>query len=491
MSRQNAEGPTPAAPSFLRSAGDALAARMNGPGGYYMLAVPALVGLRAVLPPAVASGVDLVLGVIAIVAFAFMLWRGAPAVLAAPVAAAAVVVALYPAAPGAAFETRFAEPAGAFFGQYLAIFVMGAMFGRIMVSSGCAAGLARPMIAAGSPPVALLSIAGLSAVMTLGGVGVFVIAFAVHPIASRVMERARLPRALGPAAIAFGAFTFTMTALPGAPSLTNIVAGAALGTSAFAAPSEGLVAAAVMAVFGFWWLWRAARTAPRSNPSRPAPETPADEPEVRSGLAALPLVVTLLANMALTGLAPGLGMETVSGGWGATYWSVLAALALGIATALAVGRASGAVSEMATAASVAMMPLAGTALCVGFGTVLASSAGLKQVFEALVAGLGAGSAAFAAAMASLCALVTGSSSAGLALALDLKGADLVAAGALTAEEIHRFASLGASTLDTLPHSAAVVSLLAICGLSHAAAYRGVFMTTVVGPTLGLLVALLL
>ena len=269
------------------------------------------------------------------------------------------------------------------------------------------------------------------------------------------------------------------------------MAGAALGTSAFAAPGEGLVAAGVMAAFGFWWLWRAARRAQRHATPPPEPKTAVDGPEVPPGLAALPLVVTLLANMALTGLAPGLGIESVSGGWGATYWSVLAALALGIATALAVGRAAGAVSEMATAASVAMMPLAGTALCVGFGTVLASSAGLKLVFEALVAGLGAGSAALAAAMAGLCALVTGSSSAGLALALDLEGADLVAAGALTAEEIHRFASLGASTLDTLPHSAAVVSLLAICGLSHAAAYRGIFMTTVIGPTLGLLVALLL
>jgi hypothetical protein len=156
--------------------------------------------------------------------FAAVLWRGASVIVAAPVFA--LILAAFLEGPRALvfFEHNFASSAGNFVARYFLIFLLGAILGRVLVESGCAAGVARRFWRGGAPWRAPLAVAAACALMTLGGVGVFVIAFAMQPIAREIYARARLPLALAPAAIALGAFTATMTAIPGAPSLTNIIA---------------------------------------------------------------------------------------------------------------------------------------------------------------------------------------------------------------------------------------------------------------------------
>ena len=198
-----------------------------------------------------------IVGIPAALALLILLaYRGVSVLIAAPVAA--IVAAVSAGAPVLASLTQVMMPAlGNFVMQFLLLFLLGAMFGKLMEDSGAARKLAEAMVtrlgAANTIPAVVLA----CAVLTYGGVSLFVVAFAVAPLAAELFARSRLPHALIPATIALGAFTFTMTALPGTPAIQNAIPMPFFGTTVFAAPGLGLIGAMVMLFFGLAWLiWR-------------------------------------------------------------------------------------------------------------------------------------------------------------------------------------------------------------------------------------------
>ena len=103
-------------------------------------------------------------------------------------------------------------------------------------------------------------------ILTYGGVSLFVVAFAVFPIAAALFREAGVPKRLIPGAIALGSFTFTMTALPGHARDPERDPGPVLRHHAFAAPGLGIIAALIMFGGGMLWLnWRAAARAGPGN----------------------------------------------------------------------------------------------------------------------------------------------------------------------------------------------------------------------------------
>lgn len=90
--------------------------------------------------------------------------------------------------------------------------------------------------------------------------------------------------------------------------------------------------------------------------------------------------------------------------------------------------------------------------------------------------------------------ITGSSSGGLSIALSTLGEDYYQMALKTGidpELMHRVAVMAAGGLDTLPHSGAVITLLAICGLTHKQSYLNVAMVTMVIPLLATVVIITL
>ncbi|VEI47581.1 H+/gluconate symporter and related permeases [Actinobacillus equuli] len=90
--------------------------------------------------------------------------------------------------------------------------------------------------------------------LTYGGVSLFVVVFAVYPLALAVFKEANITRRLIPGTIACGAFTFTMTALPGSPQIQNLIPTRYFGTDAMAAPIMGIIASAVLFFGGVAYL---------------------------------------------------------------------------------------------------------------------------------------------------------------------------------------------------------------------------------------------
>jgi H+/gluconate symporter-like permease len=285
----------------------------------------------------------------------YLSYRGLSVLLVAPLMAL-LAVALSGTPVLASYTQVFMPALGSFLVQYFPLFLLGAVFGKLMDDSGAARALAEAIVSRLGPTMTIPAIVLACSVLTYGGVSLFVVAFAAYPIAAQMFERARIARSLIPASIALGAFTFTMTALPGTPSIQNAIPMPYFGTTAFAAPGLGLIAGTIMAGGGLAWLiWRSQMssakfapetrtTAPIANEARPDDAACALPPVYQ---AALPVALVVALNYLFSvHILPALdtshlaeerfgaiGFASVRG-----TWSILSALSISIVVLLLLNR---------------------------------------------------------------------------------------------------------------------------------------------------------
>ncbi len=398
-------------------------------------------------------------------------------------------------------------PLGAFTfaGQFFILFLTGAIFGKMMAASGAAASIANAVIGWLGARHTLLVTVLVCAVLTYGGVVVFVVIFTMYPLGIALMREANLPKRLFCGAAALGAGTFTMTALPGTPSVHNVIAASALGTDLFAGITVGLAGAAVMFAGGLYYLedqWRRARRDSegyRANEQdaameKLAPEL-ADAPDWR--LALVPLVTvlgTILMPRLLTasGFA---GAETAVIGPMLAFaasqpivWPSFALLLGAVACAVLFTSLRRQVMTAAgSGANDAIMPLLNTAAVIGFGGVVTQTEGFATFAQAVM-GLNLPPLVSAAASISVVSGIVGSASGGLQIFMQTFAETYLAMG-VDREALHRVAAIASGGLDSLPHSGAVIAMLTIMGLKHAEAYRDIFVVTVVVPLIATLAAI--
>ena len=409
----------------------------------------------------------------------------------------------HPESPLMASYTQVFMPAlGQYLLQYFPIFALGAIFGKMMNDSGAAQSIATAISEKLGPRHAILAVVLSCALLTYGGVSLFVVAFTIYPIAKLLFAKAQIPRRLIPGAIALGSFTFTMTALPGTPAIQNAIPMPVFGTTAFAAPFLGLVASAIMLICGLLWLQKRARflqlesdelTTEAQNSggqARPHPSMPL-------ALALLPLALVLVLNFVFakfifSGLSaeylalPQYGSTTLSKVVG--LWSLISALSVSLAVSLFLFRKSIASYQNTINEGTygSMLPILNTASEVGFGAVIASLPSF-QLIQSAVLNI-APSKPLVSLSVSVNALagITGSASGGLSIALKALGEQYVQmanAANVSLETMHRVASVACGGLDALPHNGAVITLLTICQLTHKKSYFDIFMVAVAFPVL--------
>jgi len=419
-------------------------------------------------------------------------WRGISVLVLAPVLA--LLAALASGAPVLAGYTQiFMQAAGGFVVAFFPLFLLGALFGKVMEASGAAARLASAIAAALGPKNAILAVVIACAVLTYGGVSLFVVAFAAWPLARALFAQTDLPARLIPATIALGAFTFTMTALPGTPSIQNAIPMATFGTTLFAAPGLGLIAGAVMLGLGVLWLQLRVRMLAGDAPPD-APETPARDQPLPLWVALLPIVSVGVVTLAMGSLIlPALDTSYLANpAYGATelsrvkgLWSVITALGIALALALILSRPPQIMRVLNSGAESALLPLFNTASLVGFGAVIATLPGF-EVLRISLEGLSGGHVLISAALSSgALAGITGSASGGMSIALDVLGPALLAQAVdqgIDPALLHRVVAVATGGLDTLPHNGAVITLLGICGMTHRQAYGDIFVVAVIVPT---------
>ncbi len=466
----------------------------------------------------------MIAGLALLIALAF---RGWSILLLAPIAA--LVAALFSREPILAHWTQtFMGSAADFLARFFPLFLLGALFGKLMEDSGSVTAIASFMTQRLGPERAMLAVVLAGALVTYGGVSLFVAFFVLAPMAQELFRAADIPRRLMPAAIALGTSTFTMSALPGTPSIQNAIPMPFFGTTPFAAPGLGIMASLIMLGFGLWWLARQERTAKSSGEGfgagaplsadrlagdemlreRAVTAREFDPAEIVHGkqtdtppptaLAALPLVVVIAVNLAMSlFILPALDTRYLAdprfGGVSVAdlggVWAVITALACAILTLLAVnrGRLRTFRETIDAGANAAVLPAMNVASLVGFGAVVAAMPAFAVVRDAVL-GIGGGPLVSLAVATNLLAALTGSASGGLTIALDALGAiylERAASIGLDPGLLHRVAVIGSGTLDSLPHNGAVVTLLAVCGSTHRESYRDIVIVGIVGAVIAL------
>ncbi len=471
-----------------------------------------------------------------LLALALLIWfayRGWSVLLLAPVAA--ILAAAISREPLLAHWTQTFMGSGAhFLAQFFPLFLLGALFGKLMEDSRSVEAIARFMTDRLGTHRAILAVVLSGALVTYGGVSVFVAFFVLAPMAHALFRAANIPRRLMPAAVGLGTLTFTMTALPGTPAIQNAIPMPFFGTTPFAAPGLGIIASAIMLAFGLWWLSRAETAARKAGEgfggkSEIAAEEAAHDETIRERatlarefdpaeighgrqgeepppiiLAALPLAAVVSVNLLMSLVVlPRLDFSFLSEeAWGGTtlsavagVWAVIVALTAAVLILILINyrRLPTLRESMDAGANASVLPALTVASLVGFGAVVASLPAFAVVRDLVLSIEGGPLVSLAVAMNVLAAL-TGSASGGMAIALDALGSTymrLAAEHGIDPALMHRVAVISSGTLDSLPHNGGVVTLLSVCGTTHRESYFDIVMVAIVGAIIALVVVIAL
>lgn len=418
----------------------------------------------------------------------FLTMKGMNLLIAAPLTALFIAVLngipLFPqlVEEGAVnFLTNYMGGFTGFIASWYLMFLTGAIFGKVMEDSGAADSISKWIVSKIGMKRAALAVVIACAVLTYGGVSLFVVAFSVYPMALSLFRQANLPRRFIPAALAFGSTTFTMTSA-GSPEIQNWIPIEFLGTTPYAGWQVSIFIALFMFLFGYWWLKRMISKAMAKGEHFVARSTD-KEAETREELpnallSIIPLVVVLGLTLLLhKSLGTSALILSLSGGILSTY----------LLNKKYFQNFGHAVGEGAMGAVIA---IANTAAVVGFGGVVKAT----PAFEAAVGVMTdiPGSPLIGGALAvAVIAGLTGSSSGGQAIALPLLAPHYLDLG-VDPEALHRTVSISSGSLDSLPQGGYVVTTIrSIAGETHKDAYPAFGALSVVVPLIGAALAVVL
>ncbi len=502
--------------------------------------------------------------ILSLVLLIVLAYRGINVIILAPLMAL-LATAFAGGLPMLATYTQVFMPAlGNYLITYFPLFLLGALFGKLMDDSGAARAIAYFIVERLGDTRSILAIVLACGILTYGGVSLFVVAFAVFPIAAALFREAGVPKRLIPATIALGSFTFTMTALPGTPQIQNAIPAPFFGTDAFAAPGLGIIAALIMFGGGTGYLMFRAKRLSAAGETYLPPERPGNggifsrfskksgnggsgtggtgsserstdgagtatatsssgggmttlmdsEPDAgtdqstlpRPGalIAFLPIFVVIALNYALvTWIFPAMNtdylasdaygntdVETVGGIWAIVVALVAACLVVVATNTARFGNLKTSVND-GTMGS--FLPIFNTASEVGYGAVIASLPAFKIVRDSVL-GISNNPVISLAVAVNVLAGITGSASGGMSIALQTLGEQfrgLAEDQGISLELMHRVTVLAAGGFDALPHNGAVVTVLAICGLTHRQSYKDIFVVAVAIPVVALIVVITL
>lgn len=386
-----------------------------------------------------------------------------------------------------------------FAGRFFLLFAAGAIFGRLMSESHAATSIAMALVRRLGPDRVLWITVLSCALLTYGGVVVFVVIFAMYPLGLRLLKESNIPKRLFCGALALGAGTFTLTALPGTPSIHNVIPTLKLGTDLFAGAWLGLFGGAMMFALGMAYLERERKKAAAAGegfepgPRDVIPDISAIEKDVPHwALAVLPLVLVIgtilfprLAGMA--GMGAGSAVIEFANAQPVLWPSIALILASVLAVILFPAIRKSPVHSMGLGTQDAIMPLMATSAVIGFGGVVAQTAGFANFAQAVVGSdLPPLVSMFAAA--STVSGITGSSSGGLQIFMATMADPYLAMG-IDPQVLHRLVAMASGGFDSLPHCGAVIAMLTITQLTHKQAYKEVGVTTVIVPVVATLLTL--
>lgn len=447
----------------------------------------------------------MVIGIIvSLLLLTYIAYRGLSVILFAPVCALlAASTAGLPLLPS--YSELFMVKAVTYTKNFFPVFLLGAVFGKVMEESGAARSIAKFITLKLGHSRAPLAVAVSTAILTYGGVSMFVVPFAVYPFALTMFRDAGYPRRLIPGCIAIGSFGFSMTALPGSPQIQNMIPAKYFGTTLYSSPLFGICGAII--IFGASMLWiehrkrkmlKAGEGFGREDERQSSQISEDAKNDPNPILCMIPLLAVLVLNYVFTkimgtwdqGIMEGTKMlPLASATIPVANWALITALIVGIILAIVLcyrqfKMRKNLMLALNTGTIGSLLAIMNTSSEVGFGNIVSSLPGFGVVRDFLM-GINPGTPLVSEAiMVNVLAGITGSASGGMSIALEAMGQHFVEwanEAGISIELLHRVAAMSSGGFDSLPHNGAVITMLAICGLTHKESYPDVGMVSVVIP----------
>lgn len=433
----------------------------------------------------------------------YMAFKGHSIIVVAPIAAMAAILFSYGVKGHfmASYTITYMDGFANYAKNYFPIYLLGAIFAKLMDISGNALSIAQFCTEKLGKSRAVLSVVLTCAILTYGGVSLFVVAFVMLPVAIALFREADVPKRLIPGCIALGAFTFTMTALPGSPQVQNTIPMQYFGTDSFAAPGMGIIASVIMFVLGMMWLSFRTKKAKAAGEGYGSHDDKLEEvSESIPGIvmAVVPIVIILVVNLVLSKIvypsADGSYMEEFGSTLEANSgtWSVLLGMLVSILFIMIsnFGRIKDRIKDgLKTSAIDSLTPLVNSCAVVGFGSVV-KVLPIFAVVSWAVLGLSALPLLSEVISVNLLCAMTASASGGLSAALEVMGDTFLKSG-IDPQVLHRLASICSGGLDNLPYNGATVTVIALCEMTHKKSYLDMFMVATIIPIVASIVIMVL
>lgn len=426
--------------------------------------------------------------IIAILVIIFMSMKGFSIVFIAPVASIIVIITngmnFFPSLIGT--EASFMTGLTGFIVNFFAIFLLGAILAQYIEKSGAAQAIAQKVLSitgTQKPFSVLVAVFLISAILTYGGISLFVVLFVVIPLAKPLFQQLNIAWNLIVIPVFLGIGTFTMTMLPGTPSIQNVVPTKYLGTQLTAAPLIGIVATIVAVGVGLWYMRSALNKSLKNKEVFKLDEKANDKQiELKEKtpsffLSILPILVLIVIIFA------GSAMKVEN----------IVLIGLGAAVIISAILFHKYIPSHKEAVSLgangAVMPIFFTSASVAFGVVITLAPGFQAISD-FILGI-PGNPLISLSIASM-ALggITGSASGALGIAMEAFSSSYLAMG-VNPEAMHRISAIASAVLTDLPHSGAILSLFALTGLTHKNGFKYAFIIMTVPNLLALIAALLL
>ena len=450
---------------------------------------------------------DLFLIVVSLILLMYFAYRGYSIILIAPLFAILASAGEFRSMP--VYSEIFMTKAAEYFKTYFPIFLLGAVFAKIMEEGELASSIAAFISHSLGKERAILAVLLGCGVLTYGGLSVFVVVFVMYPFSALLFREANIPKRLIPATLWMGIFTYAMVSIPGTPQIQNIIPTTFYGTSTWASPVVGAVSAIIyFALAWFWVTYRFKSLASKGegygNHAKNEPEPLGEKEMPHWALSFLPLMAVILVNLYMSNpfnwswayswdpemLEPfkGLQLSLLSSSVQKIYaiWSLDIALFVGIILALLIGwkpiAQKGRLVHVFNAGALSSLSaILNTASGYAFGSVIAKLSGFLIVKQALMdLNIGSGPLLSQIITTNIMAALTGSASGGMTIALGMLGNEWLAWAqsiGMSPDLLHRIICLASAGIDTVPHSGALVTVISVCGLTHKSSYYDVFILT--------------
>lgn len=414
--------------------------------------------------------------IVAIVCVIAMIWKNWHMAVVSLVGAL-IVIAFNAMDPVTTLSDQFMSGMSGFAGSWFLLFMLGSIFGKVMGDSGASVGIANKMLKILGEKSVVLVIMLTGLVLSYGGIGTFIIAFSLYPIAVALFQKADIPKKLIVATIMVCPVTVCMAMLPGSPSTQNLIPTQYFNTTAYAGATIGLICSVVMFAAAYLYLnWQIRRAKAAGEHFEASADedimdlSAADEgktPSVGACFAPIVVLLALMFGIQFTTSIP------------STY-AVAIAMTGAIATGCVLYRDRLDVKAViSNGAGGGLGSLIATSSIMGFGSVVSASPAYESITTALV-NMNANPLITALVSINVIAAITGSSAGGLNIFLSSMGEYLVASG-LNMSMMHRVVCIASSGFDAMPHASGIVVCNQIAKTSQKDTYIHVFVTCAIMP----------